>query len=413
MRLSEAGLSLIKEWEGLQLVAYKCPANVWTIGYGHTGSDVYEGKCITEQEADELLEQDSMSSQQCVSSFVSVPLNQYEYDALVSFTFNVGPTAFINSTLRKLLNQGAQKAVVASEFSRWVTADGKALEGLKRRREAEKALFLQKVKHPQLTHSLLAKRDTWLKRKPLDSAQLSAEEKLFVPKGSAWEWTEIRMYPGEAHQRVFLADKPDSEWWIFADHWKIINDEVESPPTPAPATPKEIKLKVPYYSQRDNARDPLRTCFSSSCAMLLSALKPGSIKNDDEYLNVVFRHGDTTQAWAQLRALADYGVKAEFLQNGNWAAIESQLAKGVPVPIGILHHGPVRKPHGSGHWIVVIGITLNRQSFIVHDPFGDLDLVNGGYMSTNGNTKLYSKKNLGPRWLVEGPSSGWYIKGFK
>ena len=77
MRLSEAGLSLIKEFEGLQLTAYKCAASVWTIGYGHTGPDVEEGQQITEQQADRLLLQDCESSQQCVSSFVHVPLNQY------------------------------------------------------------------------------------------------------------------------------------------------------------------------------------------------------------------------------------------------------------------------------------------------------------------------------------------------
>ena len=413
MRLSEAGLSLIKEFEGLQLTAYRCSANVLTIGYGHTGSDVYEGKSITEAEAEKLLLADCESSQQCVSSFVHVPLTQFEFDALVSFVFNVGSTAFINSTLCKLLLSGAERSVVAAEFPRWVKAGGKTLPGLVRRREAEKALFLRKVKHPQLTHSLLAKQDTWLKRKPVDSSKLAPEDKLFVPKGSAWEWAEIRLYPGEAHQRLFLVAQPTAEWWFFPSHWKVINDEPAAPAPSTPTPPKEIKLKVPYYSQRDNARDPMRTCFSSSCAMLLAALKPNSISNDDEYISKVFRYGDTTQAWVQIRALADYSVKAEFFQNGNWAAIESQLVKGIPVPIGILHHGPVSRPHGSGHWIVVIGITADKKGFIVHDPFGDLDLVNGGYISTNGNSKIYSKKNLGPRWLVEGPSSGWYIKGYK
>jgi GH24 family phage-related lysozyme (muramidase) len=413
MRLSEAGLSLIKEFEGLQLTAYKCAASVWTIGYGHTGPDVEEGQQITEQQADRLLLQDCESSQQCVSSFVHVPLNQYEYDALVSFVFNVGPTAFINSTLCKLLLSGTERSIVASEFSRWVKAGTKILPGLVRRRTAEKELFLRKVKHPKLTHSLLAKQDTWLKRKPVDAAKLAAEEKLFVPKGSAWEWAEIRRYPSEAHQQIFLTAQPDTEWWFFPDHWKVINDAPPAPAPSAPAISAEIKLKVPYYSQRDNARDPMRTCFSSSCAMLLAALKPGSISGDDAYINTVFRHGDTTQAWVQLRALADYGVKAEFLQNGNWTSIETQLTNGIPVPIGILHHGPVSRPHGSGHWIVVIGITADKQRFIVHDPFGDLDLVNGGYLSTNGNSRLYSKKNLAARWLVEGKASGWFVRAVK
>ena len=122
MRLSARGLGLIKKFEGLRLTAYKCSANVDTIGYGHTGSDVYPGLKITEEEAQRLLEEDTISAQQCVSSFVTVKINQNEFDALVSFVFNVGSTAFINSTLLKLLNQKSSRIVVAAEFSRWVKA---------------------------------------------------------------------------------------------------------------------------------------------------------------------------------------------------------------------------------------------------------------------------------------------------
>ena len=77
--------------------------------------------------------------------------------------------------------------------------------------------------------------------------------------------------------------------------------------------------------------------------------------------------------------------------------------------MGILHKGPVSNPVGGGHWICVVGITADKQKLWVHDPFGDLDLVGGYYASTDGKYKLYSKKNLGPRFLVEGPKSGWII----
>lgn len=219
MRISQKGIDLIKKFEGIRLTAYVCPAGVLTIGYGHTGPDVQPGMRITEEEAERLLWADTESAQQTVSSFVSVKLNQNEYDALVSFTFNVGPTAFVNSTMLRLLNHGADRKVVAGEFGRWVKAGSdEVIPGLVRRREEEKKLFLEKVKHPLLAKSLLAKRDTWLKRHPVDSSTLKAEEKLFVPKGSAWQWTEIRMYAGEAHQRVLLEKQPEVEWWFFPDH---------------------------------------------------------------------------------------------------------------------------------------------------------------------------------------------------
>lgn len=409
MRLSIKGLELIKKFEGLRLTSYLCSANVPTVGYGHTGPDVKLNMRITEDEAEKYLLQDVESSEQCVSSFVKAKINQNEYDALVSFTFNVGPTAFVNSTLLKLLNGGADKKVIASEFLRWVKGEAnKEIPGLVRRREQERKLFLEKIKHPLLSKSILAKQDTWLKKKPLGSDELAAEQKLFVPKGSAWQWTEIHMFAGEAHQRVFLEAQPNAEWWIFPDHWKIINDTETT--VVSETTSTELKLSVPYYSQRDNYKDPMRTCFSSSCAMLLSGLDPEAIKSDDEYIKTVYKYGDTTEASVQLKALKEFGVIASFVQTGTWADIENLLRKGIPVPIGILHKGPVSAPVGGGHWICCVGLTADKKSIIVHDPFGDLDLIGGGYVSTDGKYKKYSKKNLGPRWLVEGERSGWFIK---
>lgn len=171
-------------------------------------------------------------------------------------------------------------------------------------------------------------------------------------------------------------------------------------------------LKVPYYSQRDSQTGhAMRMCFSSSCAMLLSTLKPGAITGanaDDQYLKTVLRFGDTTIADAQVKALTQYGVKAQFRQNLTWADIDAQLTKGIPVPIGILHHGPVSAPSGGGHWLIIIGKSSDGQGYIVHDPFGDLDLINGQYVSSNGKSLTYSKKNLGPRWMVKG-TPGWGI----
>lgn len=409
MTLSQRGLDLIKKFEGLRLTAYKCVAGVDTIGYGHTGPDVKPGLRITEEEAENLLWKDTESAQQAVNSFVNVKVNQNEYDALVSFVFNVGPTAFVNSTLLRLLNSNSDRKIVAAEFARWIKAGSdQAVPGLVRRRSHEKALFLEKIKHPLLGKSILAKRDTWLKRKPVDSSKLEAEQKLFVPKGAAWQWTEIRMYAGEVHQRVFLEQQPDREWWFYPDHWKIINDV----PTPSdkPDASGEIKLVVPYYSQRDNYRDANRTCFSSSCAMLLSCLDPEAIDNDDDYIREVFKLGDTTDSSVQIKALAHFGVEAQFSTTGDWKIIEQQLEKGIAVPIGILHHGSVDHPSGGGHWVCVVGVTEDKSKYWVHDPWGELDLVSGNYVSSDGKYKLYSKKNLGPRWMVEGDKSGWFVK---
>lgn len=412
MKVSPNGVGFIKQFEGLELVSYQCQAGVWTIGYGTTGPEIGPRMRVTKEEADRMFEDDLSVFEHGVNNYLKVKVNQNEFDALVSFAYNVGLGAFGSSTLLRLLNDNCAKQIVASEFLRWVKVqDGKISEGLKIRREKEKQLFLSKPLNAALAHSILAQRDTWLKRKPAASSALAAEEKLFVPKGSAHVWQTITMVPGETHYRVQLEAQPDKPWWFYPSHWKIINDpkpEINEPVETAPRI-----LNVPYYSQRDNHRDPMRTCFSSSCAMLLKYLKPNSIKSDDEYINTVYKNGDTTSAAAQLAALEDYGLKADFKQNGGWASLDEQLDKGIPVPIGILHKGSVDNPTGGGHWIIVIGRNESGTAYIVHDPFGDLNLVRGGYESSNGSAKSYSKKNLGPRWLVESPHSGWYIKADK
>ena len=140
-RLSTPGLELIKKFEGMRLRAYVCPSGVWTIGYGHTGPDVVEGSKITEEEAEMLLRKDVSSYESAVNNYTTVKLNQNEYDALVSFTYNVGCNAYRNSTLLRLLNGGVDKKEVADEFGRWTKGgDGTDIPGLVRRAE-EKNYF--------------------------------------------------------------------------------------------------------------------------------------------------------------------------------------------------------------------------------------------------------------------------------
>ena len=139
MQISDRGKSLIKKYEGLRLTAYKCPAGVWTIGYGHT-ADVLEGQKISEKQADEFFDKDIKQFEDAVNSLVKVPLKQGQFDALVSFVYNVGKTAFANSTLLKLLNQ-KKYALAGNELSRWVYVRDKKLVGLVKRRIDEKFLF--------------------------------------------------------------------------------------------------------------------------------------------------------------------------------------------------------------------------------------------------------------------------------
>ncbi|EWC39045.1 lysozyme [Stutzerimonas stutzeri] len=139
MHTSQKGLDLIKSFEGLRLSAYKCPADVWTIGYGTTAG-VKEGQTITKKRAEELLREDVTRFEQQVNRMVNVPLTQGQFDALVSFTYNLGAANLSNSTLLRLLNAGLY-ADAALQFARWNKAGGQVMAGLSRRRAAEQKLF--------------------------------------------------------------------------------------------------------------------------------------------------------------------------------------------------------------------------------------------------------------------------------
>ena len=141
MNISEAGIEAIKEYEGLRLYSYYDSGGVLTIGYGHTGSDVFDGQAITEEEADAWLRLDIAEAEDAIESYVDVDLDQNEYDALVSFIFNVGVGAFRNSTLLRLLNAGSKEGA-ARQFARWVHDNGEVVAGLVNRRAKERDMFM-------------------------------------------------------------------------------------------------------------------------------------------------------------------------------------------------------------------------------------------------------------------------------
>ena len=142
MRINNKGLELIKKYEGCRLLAYKCPAGVWTIGYGHTAG-VKSGMAITKVDAERLLLQDLKRFEEGVEALVKVPLTSNQFSALVSFAFNCGLAALRSSTLLKKLNVGDLNGA-AREILRWDKVNKKPVEGLTKRRKEEQKLFLTK-----------------------------------------------------------------------------------------------------------------------------------------------------------------------------------------------------------------------------------------------------------------------------
>ncbi len=219
-----------------------------------------------------------------------------------------------------------------------------------------------------------------------------------------------RWYGGQPHQ--------DTAW--DALEVSLTDDQIEkfatayrssNRPAQPTAKPKAVfPLPVPYYYQRDSKTGHgERSCQSSAIAMCIEYFDPSLIKDDDDYLKLVLRYGDTVSQAAHKKALDSLGIKNQFSVNGTESELIRILGLGCPVPIGILHRGTIQNPTGGGHYVTLIG--YDDKNFHVHDPFGELDLVNGGYPKagpTDGKNQRYSRTNLMKRWLIHSKSDGWH-----
>jgi len=144
MNMGPGGIALLKGFESCRLTAYQDGGGVWTIGWGQTGPAIVEGSTCTQDQADEWLAQGLQAISAAVTGYVTAPVNQNQFDALVDFAYNLGTDTFKGSTLLKYLN--LQKYQLAdSEFLKWNHIGGVISAGLTRRRQAERALFLSPV----------------------------------------------------------------------------------------------------------------------------------------------------------------------------------------------------------------------------------------------------------------------------
>lgn len=352
-------LPLVKEFEGCRLTAYPDPetgGEPWTIGWGSTrdsqGRPFKEGDRISQEQADALLRSRLEDDWRRLRDCIPI------YKAL------------------SLNRQAALLSFTYNCGPRWFGAQG--FDTL----------------------------STALKAGQLEA--VPAALMLYVNPGG----------PSEAGLR--RRRKAEGALWTASP-------DQGSKPSPDRVSPSQVSshpnplVGVPRFQQRDSAqleqRD--RTCFSSSCAMLLEAIKPGTLQGangDDQYLAVVQRFGDTTDANAQLQALAHFGVSARLVQNADFQLIEQQINRGIPVPCGYLHRGPVDRPTGSGHWLIVIGHTPTQ--VVVNDPWGEPDLIHGTTLNAKGMGLRFSRQNFGKRWMVEpigggayryAPGKGWAV----
>jgi GH24 family phage-related lysozyme (muramidase) len=425
-KIPKAGVDLIKRFEGCHLKAYPDPltkGKPYTVGWGSTtrkdGSPFKLGEIITQAEADELLE---YHLQAHLSRLLQLPhsqeMSEEQLGALLSFSYNLGANFYgsngFETISRRLRNK--EWDLVPSALLLYCNPGTNVESGLKRRRVAEGALWSSgAIKKTMAQIQIIALQNTLLKKEPIQSYQLSYNQRKEVQKGKGYNVLDI--VDEGSHSKVTL-DHGAGVWYIYNPHWQVSHSGTARPNESAPGS---RILTVKYFPQRDSATTHAhRMCFSSSCAMAADYVKPNAIRvseqEDDYYMkNYVFRHGDSTDSSAQIAALRDLGIKATFRQNLSEKDIKAQIDKNIPVPVGILHHGHVSAPRGGGHWVCIIGYDDSFRTYIVHDPYGELDLVNGGYYgSTNGSGMRYGYKDFNRRWMVAGngnyaPGNGWGV----
>lgn len=192
----------------------------------------------------------------------------------------------------------------------------------------------------------------------------------------------------------------------------VLDEEATWAKTFSPEKTSVNPLVRPYCSQLDNGPEGWRQCQTSSIAMELIGLRTPGIVDDLDYLKIVNKYGDTTLQASHQKALQELRVPYVFSRKwGSPNAIKAAIDSGKGFVAGILHHGPVSAPTGGGHYILIYGYT--DKAWMVHDPYGELDLVNGGWVSRaigSGKSQLYSFKNLNPRWDHDGEQWGWTLR---
>lgn len=196
----------------------------------------------------------------------------------------------------------------------------------------------------------------------------------------------------------------------FTADWRAAGSPAAPPKPPAPRPTTNPLTGFPYFSQINASDGPegWRQCQTSAIAMCLTYLGVGGIKDDTDYLKVVRRHGDTTSQATHQAALQELGVKARFVQNCSASQAQAEIRAGLPLAMGYLHRGGVSAPEGDGHWLACCG--FDAHGWLVNDPYGELDLINGGWLrsgGTSGRSLRYSYRNFNPRWEAEGAGTGW------
>lgn len=236
--------------------------------------------------------------------------------------------------------------------------------------------------------------DTYLKSSPKQRTEVGVQS-VSVPKGRELLVHWVKEAPNN-HILVSLVEPINGyhNWYLFKEHVQLETGEV--------------KLPVPYLCQLDvypdrDMDEEHRICNSVCSWMVGEYLYPDKMVPIRQYLDIVYRYGDTTDHSAQTKALASLGIRSWFVTDGSLSDVKSSLSKGKPCCLGILHRGSRTRPTG-GHVIVAVGVY--DDGLVCHDPYGSI-LTGYRPAGVGGKFVRYPYKELLPRWLVDGDKSGY------
>lgn len=394
--VNEQGIALVQEFEGLRLTPYEDPyvKGLMTVGWGHTGPVAQKGKTINTTDAALLLKNDLAHAGAAVERLLP-GLKDNTFSALASFVFNLGATSLDESTMARRIRAGEDPYIVLpEELPKWVKAGGQVVAGLVRRRKAE---------------VLLAQKDGPRTAQVTGQVTAQATEQVAIKLQPFFKHFSSEPHQVQAIQGLEAALKARAPELLQSDAPWV--KAFRSKPSTL------VQLPVPYQYQLDSSSNHgPRMCFSSTNAMVVEYLHPGTLRGqqaDDAYLQTVLKYGDTISAEAQVAALKAYGIRAAFRQDGTSKKARELLAAGIPVPMGVLHYGHHSNPQGNGHWLLAVGFDTEKDCWICHDPNGRMNLEHGGYASnapTAGRFVRYDRKMFDHRWMVDGEGDGWFLE---
>jgi len=365
----------------------------------------FEGANLTNKVVDNL--------EKSVAELIDAPLNQNQFDALVSFASNMGLSVLKDSQLLFRINKLEDPCEVArEELHKWNKDGNRVFQGLSRRRSAELDLFCCKPPEYKWGWVTITSRcHTYLKKQPKSHSELSQDELAKVIISRTIKRCRV-LERRDGHTYLELGFGL-GDWWIVDRHWKGLRTEIEIMPY---AKDKDLFYlrNFPYLYQGPNDAADWRNSQACCIAMCLKYIDVPVINSVNDYLNVVNKHGSVVSKYVHKAAMNDLGYNATFNSSADSTDLKNSIERGLPVAVSLVSKRHVSSPVGGTHFVVVTG--YSDKGWLVQDPFGKLDLVNGGWDDRGadaGRNAIYDFENFERRFCVTGGATGWCWLNFR